>query len=70
MGLSTILVCLTTSEHADTLMKFAVPFARKHNAHLVGLHTVEALMVYPGIAMHVPEPAFAEFNKSVMIVFS
>ena len=64
MGLSTILVCLTTSEHADTLMKFAVPFARKHNAHLVGLHTVEALMVYPGIAMHVPEPAFAEFNKS------
>lgn len=64
MGLKTILVCLTTPDHADTLMKVAVPLARKHNAHLIGLHTVEALLVYPGIAMHVPEPAFAAFNSS------
>ncbi len=64
MTIKTILVCLTTQAHASTLMKVAVPLARRHNAHLVGLHTVEALMVYPGIAMHVPEPAFAEFNAS------
>lgn len=64
MSLKTILVCLTTPEHADTLMKAAVPLARKHNAHLVGLHTIEALLVYPGIAMHIPEPAFASFNES------
>lgn len=64
MGLKTILVCLTTKEHATTLMKVAVPLARKHDAHLIGLHTIEALMVYPGIAMHVPDPAFSEFNKS------
>lgn len=63
MSLKTILVCLTTREHAATLLKVAVPLARKHNAHLIGLHTMEALMVYPGIAMHVPEPAFASFNK-------
>ncbi|WP_157440875.1 universal stress protein [Aestuariivita boseongensis] len=60
----TILVCLTTPEHADTLLTCAVALARKHQAHLIGLHTVEALLVYPGIAMHVPEPAFAAFNKS------
>lgn len=64
MPVKTILVCLTTPEHAETLMNFAVPLARKHNAHLIGLHTLEALLLYPGIAMHIPEPAFASFNKS------
>ena len=64
MGLKTLLVCLTTLQHTQTLMKLAVPLARKHNAHLIGLHTVEALMVYPGIAMHIPGPAFATFNES------
>ncbi|MDU8912455.1 universal stress protein [Aestuariicoccus sp. MJ-SS9] len=64
MALGTILVCLTTQEHAATLMKLAAGLARKHMAHLIGLHTLEALLVYPGIAMHVPEPAFAEFNAS------
>lgn len=64
MGLKTLLVCLTTTEHADTLMNVAVPLARKHNAHLIGLHTVEALIVYPGIAMHIPEPTYAAFNES------
>jgi nucleotide-binding universal stress UspA family protein len=60
----TILVCLTTPDHAETLLKVAVPLARKHGAHLIGLHTVEALLVYPGIAMHIPETAFAAFNNS------
>lgn len=60
----TILVCLTTAAHAEALMKLAVPLARKHRAHLVGLHTMEALVVYPGIAVHVPEPAFVTFNEN------
>lgn len=64
MSLGTILVCLTTRHHAETLMKLAVPLARKHNAHLVGLHTLEALVVYPGIAMHISAPTFDSFNKS------
>lgn len=64
MTLKTLLVCLTTPDHSETLMKLAVPLARKHQAHLIALHTVEALVVYPGIAMHVPEPAFAVFNES------
>lgn len=64
MSPKTILVCLTTPDHADTLLKVAVPLARKHGAHLIGLHTVETLLVYPGIAMHIPEPAFVAFNDS------
>ena len=64
MGPKTIMVCLTAPENADTLLKVAVPLARKHSAHLIGLHVVEALLVYPGIAMHIPEPVFASFNAS------
>jgi nucleotide-binding universal stress UspA family protein len=64
MAPKTILVCLTTPDHTETLMKVAVPLARKHGAHLIGLHTVEALVVYPGIAMHIPDTAFASFNES------
>lgn len=64
MAPKTILVCLTTPDHAATLMKAAVPLARKHNAHLVGLHSIEALLVYPGIAMHIPEVAYAAFSES------
>lgn len=64
MAPKTILVCLTTPNHADTLLKVAVPLARKHHAHLIGLHTIEALVVYPGIAMHIPDTAFASFNES------
>jgi nucleotide-binding universal stress UspA family protein len=64
MSLKTLLVCLTTPEHTETLMEVAVPLAREHNAHLIGLHTVEALLIYPGIAMHIPEPVFSSFNES------
>ncbi|WP_299732606.1 universal stress protein [uncultured Tateyamaria sp.] len=64
MAPKTILVCLTTPDHAETLLKVAVPLARKHDSHLIGLHTVEALVVYPGIAMHIPDTAFAAFNAS------
>ena len=64
MHAKTILVCLTTPENSETLLKAAVPLARKHRAHLIGLHTIEALLVYPNIAMHIPGPAFASFNQS------
>ncbi len=64
MAPKTILVCLTTPDHSDTLLKVAIPLARKHGAHLIGLHTVEALLVYPGIAMHIPDTAYASFKES------
>jgi nucleotide-binding universal stress UspA family protein len=59
----TILACLTTKEYAPALLRAAVPLARRHDAHLVGLHTLEALEVYPGIAMHVTAEMFKAFNS-------
>ncbi len=64
MPVKTILVCLTTKEHCDALLRAAVPLARKHGAHLIGLHTLEALVVYPGIAMHIQDDVFRAFNAS------
>jgi nucleotide-binding universal stress UspA family protein len=64
MSVRNILVCLTTEEAARPLMAAACLIAARSGAHVTGIHTMEALMVYPGIAMHVPGTAFQEFNAS------
>ena len=63
MPIKTILVCMTTKENAETLMKAAVPLARRHGAHLVGLHTLQALEVYPGVAMHITADVYQQYNS-------
>jgi len=64
MSMKTILVCLTAEEHAVTLTKAAAAIARRTGAHLIGLHMVESLLVYPAIAMHVPGVVYEQFNAS------
>ena len=64
MPLKTLLVCLTTLDQAETLMRVAVPLARRNNAHLVGLHTLEALWIYPGVAVHIPEAVHTAFSDA------
>lgn len=62
--MKTLLCCLMNHETTNAILSCAVPLARRHGAHLIGLHTIEALLVYPGIAMHVPDATFAAFNAS------
>jgi nucleotide-binding universal stress UspA family protein len=64
MTIKTILVCLTTAEATKTLMKAAVPLARRLNAHLIGLHVIEPLVLYPGIAMDIPGGFYVDYNQS------
>jgi nucleotide-binding universal stress UspA family protein len=64
MAIKTILVCLTNEETSDSLMRAACILARTHTAHLIGLHTIEAMTVYPGIAVHIPSTVFEQFNAS------
>lgn len=64
MAMKTLLACLMNRENADAVLAAAVPLARAHQAHLIGLHTIEALLVYPGIAIHVPDMTFRNFNES------
>lgn len=64
MSVKTILVCLTDEPSAQSAMACAVAIARTHGAHLIGLHVMEAPILYPGIAMHIPEAALAAFSQS------
>ena len=62
MPVRTILVCLTTEANTPSMLSAAAAVARQGNAHVICLHTIEALEIYPGIAMHVSAPMAAQFN--------
>lgn len=62
MSNKTILVCLTTTKNAERLMKAACLVARKSNAHLIGLHTLQSIEVYPGIVVDLPRQAVESFD--------
>ncbi|MGI9364064.1 MAG: universal stress protein [Rhizobiaceae bacterium] len=63
MSNKTILVCLTTTVNAERLMKAACLLARRFNAHLVGLHTLQSIEVYPGIVIDLPRQTKDNFAK-------
>ena len=60
MSYKTILVCLTTDMNAERLTNAAAYLARKSGAHLIGLHTLQAPQVYPGVVVDMPRPAIEE----------
>jgi len=62
MSYKTILVCLSTSEAARQILPAACNIARRFDAHLIGIHTLPSIIVYPGIAMHIDPPHFHDFN--------
>jgi nucleotide-binding universal stress UspA family protein len=64
MTLRTILVCLTSTASAPQLLKSAAVLARRDNAHVIGLYVTESLVVYPGIAVHIPEVSYQGFLAS------
>lgn len=64
MTIKTILACLTDARSADSVLAAAALIARRHDAHVIGLHTVESLSVYPGVALHVPDIVFTEYGRS------
>lgn len=63
MTYKTILVCLANSHNAERLTRFAAMVARKFDAHLIGLHTMQALTVYPGINLPVSRDVAETFAE-------
>ncbi|MBM7066455.1 universal stress protein [Actibacterium sp. 188UL27-1] len=63
MSLKTILVVIGAGATPEATVKSAVLLARQHGAHLIGLHVIETLMVYPGIAAHMPPQMAAGFDE-------
>lgn len=65
MSYKTILVCLSTPEAAKQILPVACNIARQFDAHLIGIHTLPSIIVYPGIAMHIDPPQFYDFNEKM-----
>lgn len=63
MSYKTIMVCLTISDNADRLMKVATNVARMFDAHLIGLHTLQSISVYPGITVPIPTSVTDRFRN-------
>lgn len=66
MTARTILVYLPTVEEADRILPAAVALADRMKAHLLGLHVIESLMVYPAATMYAAVPdteAFANAQR-------
>ncbi|WP_299560725.1 universal stress protein [uncultured Sulfitobacter sp.] len=66
MTLKTILACFTDETGAEGLARAACALARRHDAHLIGVHTVETLMSYPGIAVHMPDAVYEIYGDAQM----
>ncbi|KIT14317.1 universal stress protein [Jannaschia aquimarina] len=64
MTIRTILTCLLNEASAPLLSEASATLAAQYDAHLVGQHTFEAILVYPGVAMHIPGPTYAAFNDA------
>jgi len=63
MSYKTILVCLTNLDNAERLSKIACSVARKFGAHLIGIHTLRAMEVYPEIALHITADITRSFDE-------
>ena len=66
MPIKAILACLTTEAAAERIMPAACGIARRFSGHLIGIHTLQAIVPYPGIALHIDHPYFKDFNDRVI----
>lgn len=62
MAYKTILVCLTNEQNAQKLTQVGATLAARCEGHLIGLHTLQAMMIYPGIAMHLTGQIIDDFD--------
>lgn len=63
MCFKTILACMTTKSAAVQILPASCAIARKYEGHLIGIHTIPALVPYPGIAVHIEDQRFRDFNE-------
>ena len=62
--MKTILACLTSKEHTEDVLSAAIPLARRATSHLIGMHTLESLAVYPSVVVHLPQTVYTNFAAS------
>ncbi len=62
--MKTLLVGLDDEAHAKDALRLALPIARAHGSHLIGLHTIETLSFYPGVSIHIPGEIYTSFVEA------
>lgn len=62
--MKTLIACLTSKDHAAEVLAAAIPLANRHGSHLIALHAMETLAIYPGVMAHVPEDVVISFAES------
>lgn len=56
--MKTILVCLSREEDTEELLNVALPLARRHGSHVIGLHVQTHATFHPGVSVHVPAEVY------------
>lgn len=64
MAIRTILTCLLNEASASLLAEAAADLADRYDAHLVGQHTHELVVVHPGIESVMAGPSYESFNAA------
>ncbi len=64
MSFKTIVVCLTTEANAERLTKAACHLARRFDAHLIGFHTRQTMLIHPGVAVHLTPESIQAFQDA------
>lgn len=63
MSYKTILVCLADDEKAESLVQFAATLARKFQAHLIGVHALASIPIYPSAGMAVDIGLYSDLQS-------
>ncbi|MEM8824356.1 MAG: universal stress protein [Pseudomonadota bacterium] len=53
-----------TEESAPLLSEASAVLAARFDAHLIGHHSFEAIVVYPGVGLHIPVETLVTFNEA------
>lgn len=63
MSYKTLLLCLTDADNAKRISEVGVLLARKFDAHLIGLHVMQSLDIYPGVTIPVSSQVQTAYQK-------
>ena len=63
MAIKTILCLLTTPEHSVGVLNAGALLSEARKAHLIGLHVIESVVVYPGVAVTSSPEMMSAFDR-------
>ena len=66
MAYKTILMHLVSKSVTPSLLDVALPIAKEHGAHLIGLHVIPNVPVRQSVAIYIPEDIIARQQQQLL----